>query len=59
LLLAVDKDRQAAYLYAVGHANGTATVIRGLGRVTGGAFNAPLYYRKTLEDGKGPLLYGE
>ncbi|MEU4393660.1 hypothetical protein [Kribbella sp. NPDC023855] len=59
LLLAVDTDVQIARLYAVGHANGTATVIRGLGRVTGGAFNAPLYYRKTLEDGKGPLLYGE
>ena len=40
LLLGIDKDTQSAYLYAVGHANGTATVIQGLGKVPG-TFNDP------------------
>ncbi len=59
LLLAVDKDLQAGYLYAVGHANGASTVIQGLGKVTGGAFNAPLYFRKASEPGVDLPLYGE
>ncbi|TDD60321.1 hypothetical protein E1263_11845 [Kribbella antibiotica] len=46
LLLGVDKDTQSAFLYAVGHANGTATVIQPLGRVPG-AFNDPAYFRFT------------
>ncbi|MFI5698273.1 hypothetical protein ACIA58_40830 [Kribbella sp. NPDC051586] len=33
LLLGIDKDTGAGYLYAVGHANGAATVIKGLGKV--------------------------
>jgi hypothetical protein len=33
LLLGIDKDTQSGYLYAVGHANGTSTVINGLGKV--------------------------
>ncbi|MFF0270984.1 hypothetical protein [Kribbella sp. NPDC004536] len=33
LLLGIDKDTGTGYLYAVGHANGTATVIKGLGKV--------------------------
>lgn len=33
VLLGIDKDSKAGYLYAVGHANGTKTVIRGLGKV--------------------------
>ncbi|WP_427893307.1 hypothetical protein ACQHIV_10570 [Kribbella sp. GL6] len=33
LLLGIDKDTKAGYLYAVGHANGTATVINSLGKV--------------------------
>ncbi|MER7247424.1 hypothetical protein [Kribbella sp. NPDC000426] len=33
LLLGIDKDTGAGYLYAVGHANGTATVINSLGKV--------------------------
>jgi hypothetical protein len=33
LLTAVDHDTDSAYLYAVGHANGTATVIRYLGKL--------------------------
>ncbi|WP_238174013.1 hypothetical protein [Kribbella kalugense] len=44
LLLGVDKDTNTAYLYAVGHANGTATVIQGLGKVPG-TFNDPAYFR--------------
>lgn len=44
LLLGIDKDTRSAYLYAVGHANGTATVIQGLGKVPG-SFNDPAYFR--------------
>jgi hypothetical protein len=44
LLLGIDKDTQSAYLYSVGHANGTATVIQGLGKVPG-TFNDPAYFR--------------
>jgi hypothetical protein len=33
LLLGIDKDTGSGYLYAVGHANGAATVIKGLGKV--------------------------
>ncbi|MFG1819181.1 hypothetical protein ACGFIF_35840 [Kribbella sp. NPDC049174] len=44
LLLGIDKDTQAGYLYAVGHANGTATVIQGLGKVEG-TFDDPVYHR--------------
>ncbi|MGZ0145825.1 hypothetical protein ACXJJ3_02035 [Kribbella sp. WER1] len=33
LLLGIDKDTKSGYLYAVGHANGTATVINSLGKV--------------------------
>jgi hypothetical protein len=33
LLIGIDKDTGSGYLYTVGHANGTATVIRGLGKV--------------------------
>ncbi|MFG1906616.1 hypothetical protein [Kribbella sp. NPDC048928] len=35
LLLGIDKDTKTSYLYAVGHANGAATVINGLGAVPG------------------------
>jgi hypothetical protein len=44
LLLGVDKDTKAGYLYAVGHANGTATVIKGLGKVQG-TFSDPVDFR--------------
>ncbi|WP_238173771.1 hypothetical protein [Kribbella speibonae] len=44
LLLGIDKDTQSAHLYAVGHANGTATVIQGLGKVPG-TFSDPAYFR--------------
>ncbi len=34
LLLGIDKDTKTGFLYAVGRANGTATVIKGLGQVS-------------------------
>jgi hypothetical protein len=43
LLLGIDKDSGSAYLYAVGHANGTATVINSLGKVPG-TFSDPVNY---------------
>jgi hypothetical protein len=33
LLLGIDRDTGSGYLYAVGRANGTATVIQSLGKV--------------------------
>lgn len=56
LLAAVDKDTGSAYLYAVGHANGPSTLIKGLGKVPG-SFADPVYYLHTAE-GNAPL-YGE
>ncbi|MEV0793206.1 hypothetical protein [Kribbella sp. NPDC050459] len=56
LLAAVDKDSGSAYLYAVGHANGAATVIKGLGKVPGD-FKDPVYFLNTAE-GNAPL-FGE
>ncbi|TKK80511.1 hypothetical protein FDA38_10965 [Kribbella jiaozuonensis] len=58
LLLGIDKDTQSGYLYAVGHANGTATVIKGLGKVPA-TFADPLYFRYAGEPGTAPLLFGE
>jgi hypothetical protein len=56
LLAAVDKDSGKAYLYAVSHAKGTATVIKGLGEIAG-SFTDPAYYLRTTADV--PPLYGE
>ncbi|MDX6281484.1 MAG: hypothetical protein QOH03_2555 [Kribbellaceae bacterium] len=58
LLLGVDKDTQSGYLYAVGHANGTATVIKGLGKVPA-TFADPVYFRHALRPGDVPMLFGE
>ncbi len=44
LLLGIDKDTGSAYLYSVGRANGTATAIKGLGKVPG-SFTDPVYFR--------------
>lgn len=55
LLLGIDKDTKAAYLYAVGHASGLATVIQGRGKVPG-AFADPVYFRWTFF---GDQLFGE
>ncbi|MFI6675555.1 hypothetical protein [Kribbella sp. NPDC050470] len=56
LLTAIDKDTGSAYLYAVGHANGTSTVIKGLGKVPG-TYTDPVYNLDTAE-GNAPL-FGE
>jgi hypothetical protein len=56
LLLGVDTDTKSAFLYAVGHANGTATVIQGLGKVPG-EFGNSAYHLNTAE-GNVPL-FGE
>ncbi|HEY3513500.1 hypothetical protein [Kribbella sp. NPDC051137] len=56
LLAAVDKDSGSAYLYAVGHANGAATVIRGLGKIPG-SFKDAVYFLNTPEGV--PPLFGE
>jgi len=58
LLLGIDKDTQTGYLYAVGHANGTATVIKGLGKVPA-TFADPVYFRHTLRPGDAQMLFGE
>ncbi|TKK77673.1 hypothetical protein FDA38_21210 [Kribbella jiaozuonensis] len=50
LLLGIDKDTGSGYLYAVGHANGTSTVINSLGKVNG-TFPDPVYFRW------GPVFY--
>ncbi|NIK58958.1 hypothetical protein [Kribbella shirazensis] len=44
LLLGIDRDTKSGYLYAVGHANGTATVIKSLGKVPL-TFSDPKYFR--------------
>ncbi|MDX3002606.1 hypothetical protein PWY87_13045 [Kribbella solani] len=49
LLTAIDRDTATAYLYAVGHAKGTATVIQGLGRIPG-TFKDPVVARWTRDD---------
>lgn len=46
LLLGIDKNTGSGHLYSVGHANGTATAIKGLGKVTG-SFTDPVYFRWT------------
>jgi hypothetical protein len=62
LLLGIDKDTRRGYLYAVSHANGAATVIKGLGRV-GDQLAAPedkTYFRHYPGSPEaGVLLYGE
>ena len=48
MLLGIDKDTSSGYVYAVGHANGLSTVIRGLGKVQG-TFPDPVDFRWGLE----------
>jgi hypothetical protein len=56
LLVGIDKDTKTAYLYAVGHASGTSTVIQGLGKIPG-SFDAPVYFRWAYLDFD--ALFGE
>jgi hypothetical protein len=44
LLVGIDKDTKTAHWYAVGHANGTATVINHL-TASGPSFKDPVYFR--------------
>ncbi|WP_344215300.1 hypothetical protein [Kribbella sancticallisti] len=48
LLLGIDRDTKTGYLYAVGHHNGAATPIQGLGKVPL-QFSDPLYFRLAPE----------
>jgi hypothetical protein len=43
VVLGIDKDTKTGYLYSVGHANGSATVIRGLGKAPG-TFGDPVNF---------------
>jgi hypothetical protein len=47
LLLGIDKDSKTGYLYAVGRANGTSTVIKGLGEVQA-TFDDPVYFHWSI-----------
>ena len=44
VLLGIDRDTDTGYLYAVGHATGTTTVIQGLGKVPA-TFGDTVYFR--------------
>ena len=44
ILLGIDEDTGTGYQYAVGHTNGTATVINSLG-LSGNNFTAPVHFR--------------
>jgi hypothetical protein len=44
----IDKDTHTGYLYAVGHAKGTSTLIQNLGKVTG-TLDAAFYSRMNLD----------
>ncbi len=52
---------RTAYLYAVGHANGAATVIKCLGQAgsTFAAFSDNTYFRYYVGGSEAPPLYGE
>ncbi|TCC57994.1 hypothetical protein E0H73_26975 [Kribbella pittospori] len=56
LLLGIDKDTGSGYLYAVGHANGTATVIQSIGKVPGTLADTVAF--RWAQQGEQPL-FGE
>ena len=58
LLLGVDKDTGAPYLYALGHANGAATAITSLGKVNR-TFSEPAYFRYYDDTATYNQLFGE
>ncbi|MEU4191801.1 hypothetical protein AB0E69_07885 [Kribbella sp. NPDC026611] len=58
MLVGIDKDTKSAYAYALGHANGTSTVIQGLGKVPG-TFADPVYFRRQIREGDAQMLFGE
>ena len=44
VVLGIDRDTGAGYLYSIGHANGLSTVVKGLGKAPG-TFTDPVYFR--------------
>jgi hypothetical protein len=58
LLLGIDKETGAPYLYALGHANGTATVIQSVGKVNR-TFTEPAYFRYYDDTQTYEQLFGE
>lgn len=58
LLLGIDKDTHTGYLYAVGHAKGTSTLIQNLGKVSG-TLDAAFYARMYLDNSAAGNLFGE
>jgi hypothetical protein len=58
LLLGIDKDTKTGYLYAIGHAKGTSTLIQNLGKVTG-TLDAAFYSRMFLDTPEAGNLFGE
>jgi hypothetical protein len=58
LLLGIDKDTHSGYLYAIGHANGTSTVIQARGKVAA-SFDDPFYSRMFLDTPEAGNLFGE
>ncbi|WP_328323875.1 hypothetical protein OHA70_31845 [Kribbella sp. NBC_00382] len=58
LLLAIDKDSDAGYLYAIGHANGASTVIQNRGKVPA-TFNEPILFNWVAPAGYDLPPYGE
>jgi hypothetical protein len=58
LLLGIDKDTKTGFLYAVGHGNGAATVIQGLGKVPA-VFAESNYFRYFLDTPEAGQLFGE
>jgi hypothetical protein len=58
LLLAIDKDSGAGYLYAVGHANGASTVIQNRGKVPE-TFKDPVLFNWVAPAGYDVPPYGE
>ncbi|WP_020388034.1 hypothetical protein [Kribbella catacumbae] len=55
LLLGIDKETKSGYLYAVSHATGPTTTIKGLGKAPI-AFTDPVYFRRKIESDP---LFGE
>jgi hypothetical protein len=56
VLVGIDKDTKSAYLYTMSRADGTSTVIRGLGKIPA-TVNAPVHFRwATLDFDE---MYGE
>jgi hypothetical protein len=58
LLLAIDKETGAPYLYAIGHANGAATVIKSIGKVNR-TFTDPAYFHYYDDTADYEQLFGE